>query len=72
MTSSVTVAFATMLPIADVVMSKTESPAETTLPVKVDTREKILRPLKRGGETYDQLLRKMAAQYTPEDPEVDL
>jgi len=53
-------------------MPETESPAETTLPVKVDTREKILRPLKRGGETYDQLLRKMAAQYTPEDPEVDL
>jgi len=61
-----------MPPIPDVVMSETEPPAETTLPVKVDTREKILRPLKRGGETYDQLLRKMASQYTPEDPEVDL
>ena len=60
------------LAIVDVVMSETEPPAETTLPVKVSTRENILRPLKRGGETYDELLRKMAAQYTPEDPEVDL
>jgi len=53
-------------------MSETEPPAETTLAVKASTRENVLRPLKRGGETYDDLLRKMAAQYTPEDPEVDL
>jgi len=47
-------------------------PAETTLPIREDTREEILRPLKRGGETYDELLRKMAGQYEPETPEVNV
>jgi len=45
---------------------------ETTLPVAVETREEILRPLLRGGETYDELLRKMARQYEPETPEVNV
>jgi len=45
---------------------------ETTLPVAVETREEILRPLKRGGETYDELLRKMAREYEPETPEVNV
>jgi len=43
---------------------------KTTLPVQKDTRENILRPLKRGGETYDDLLRKMAAQYDPDTADV--
>jgi len=45
---------------------------KTTLPVQKDTRENILRPLKRGGETYDDLLRKMAAQYEPDTPNVEV
>lgn len=40
--------------------------SETRLPCSVETREEILRPLKRGGETYDDLLRKMARQYDPD------
>lgn len=33
---------------------------------RTSTRDKILRPLLRGGEDWDTLLRKMAAQYDPE------
>ena len=36
--------------------------------VQRDTREEFLKPLKRGGEGYDELLRKMATQYEPEEP----
>lgn len=39
---------------------------DTRLPVASSTRDEILRPLKRGGESYDELLRRMAAQYDPE------
>ena len=42
------------------------SKADTTIPVSKETREKLLRPLKRGGQSYDDLLRKMADQYEPE------
>lgn len=41
-----------------------DSPAR--LPVRAATREEIRR-LKRGGETYDSLLRKMIEQYDPEE-----
>jgi hypothetical protein len=41
-------------------------PAETRLPVSKETRDERLKPLKRAGETYDSLLRKMAEQYDPE------
>lgn len=39
----------------------------TRVPCRPTTRDEVLRPLKRGGESYDQLLRKMADQYDPED-----
>jgi hypothetical protein len=45
-------------------MAQTQS--ETTIPCSRETREQIIRPLKRGGESYDRLLRKMAAQYDPD------
>lgn len=38
----------------------------TAIPVKPDTRD-MVRELKRGGEDYDTLLRKMADQYEPEE-----
>jgi hypothetical protein len=41
------------------------SASETRIPCSTETREKYLKPLKRGGETYDDLLRKMAEQYEP-------
>lgn len=37
----------------------------TRLPCRPETRDEILRPLKRGGQTYDDLLRNMAEQYDP-------
>lgn len=45
-------------------MAQTQS--ETTIPCSRETREQVIRPLKRGGESYDLLLRKMAAQYDPD------
>lgn len=41
--------------------------SETRLPCSEETREDILRPLLRGGETWDSLLRKMAEQYDPKE-----
>lgn len=38
---------------------------KTTIGVDETTRER-LRSLKRGGESYDRLLNKMADQYDPE------
>lgn len=38
---------------------------ETRLPVSYEVRS-LIAAQKRGGETYDSLLRKMAAQYDPE------
>jgi len=40
--------------------------ADTRLYCMKDTRDEILKPLKRGGESYDELLRSMAEQYDPE------
>jgi predicted CopG family antitoxin len=37
---------------------------ETSIPCTKETREEI-KSLKRGGESYNELLRKMAAQYNP-------
>ena len=37
------------------------------LPVEFETRDRV-KALKRGGESYDDLLRKMAEQYDPSDP----
>lgn len=37
---------------------------DTRIPCSVSTRDKI-RGLKRGGETYDELLERMADQYEP-------
>lgn len=42
----------------------------TRLPCRPETRDDILRPLKRGGESYDDLLRKMAEQYEPSKTEI--
>lgn len=41
--------------------------SNTRLPCTKETRDRVLRPLKRGGETYDDLLRKMAEQYDPDE-----
>ena len=43
-------------------MSKAQ---ETRIPCSRDTRE-LVRALKRGGENYDSVLRKMVKQYDPE------
>lgn len=39
--------------------------SETNLPCSRETRN-LVRAQKRGGECYDDVLRKMAAQYDPE------
>lgn len=39
----------------------------TRVPCTPETRDEILQPLKRGGESYDDLLRKMAEQYEPDE-----
>lgn len=38
---------------------------ETRIPCSRATRE-LVQAQKRGGESYDELLRKMAAQYDPD------
>lgn len=38
----------------------------TGIPVKPETRDKV-RSMKRGGEDYDTLLRKMVNQYDPDE-----
>lgn len=47
-------------------MPETERKADTRIAISSETR-KLVRDLKRGGETYDQVLRKMVSQYDPED-----
>jgi len=44
----------------------------TTLPIKKEMRDNILRPLKTKGQTYDELLREMASDYEPEIPDVEV
>lgn len=39
---------------------------DTRLYCTRETRDEILKPLKRGGESYDELLRAMAEQYNPD------
>lgn len=46
--------------------------SETSIGLSKETVENVLRPLKRGGMTYDELVRDMAEQYDPEPHEVDL
>ena len=48
------------------------SQSDTTVPCSSETKRDVLEPLKRGGETYDELLRKMAREYEPETPEVNV
>lgn len=43
--------------------------SETTIGVSRETKA-VVEAQKRGGETFDSLLRKMAEQYEPEAPEV--
>lgn len=38
----------------------------TRIRVSKKTRDEYVKPLKRGGESYDDLLRKMSEQYDPE------
>jgi hypothetical protein len=45
-------------------MGDTERNTDARIAVATETRD-LVRSKKRGGETYDQLLRKMAAQYEP-------
>lgn len=50
-------------------MGDTERNTDARIAIATETRD-LVRSKKRGGETYDQLLRKMAAQYEPaEEPE---
>lgn len=42
-----------------------ENSSHTTITVRPRTLREV-RSLKRGGESYDSLMRKMAAQYDPE------
>ncbi len=42
------------------------SKSNTSVPLSKETRKNVLRPLKRGGESYDELFQKMAVQYKPE------
>lgn len=42
------------------------SQSDTTVPVSKEPRENVLRRLKRGGESYDELFQKMTEQYEPE------
>lgn len=46
-----------------------DPPSNDRVPCSTETRTEILKPLKRGGQTYDSLLRDMAAQYDPDAAE---
>ncbi|AHG05426.1 hypothetical protein HALDL1_16575 [Halobacterium sp. DL1] len=47
-------------------MGDTERNANARIAVSTETRN-LVRSLKRGGETYDQVLQRMADQYDPEN-----
>ncbi len=42
---------------------------ETRIPVSKETRD-LVKSYKRGGETYDALIRQMVAQYDPSEPKI--
>jgi hypothetical protein len=42
----------------------------TRVPCTPETRDEVLKPLKRGGQSYDDLLRAMAAEYDPSEAEI--
>jgi cytochrome c-type biogenesis protein CcmH/NrfF len=46
-------------------MPETERTADARIAVSSETR-RLVRDQKRGGETYDEVLRKMVSQYDPE------
>lgn len=46
-------------------MGVTERNTDARIAVSPETRD-MVRSCKRGGETYDQLLQKMAEQYEPD------
>ncbi len=43
-----------------------ESMGRSSIPCREETHERV-KALKRGGETWDSLLNKMADQYDPEE-----
>lgn len=45
-------------------------PEFTSIPVRPETRE-LVQSLKRGGISYDTLVREMAADYSPEHSDGD-
>ena len=47
-------------------MGDTERNTDARIAVSTETRD-LVRDRKRGGETYDELLRKMVAQYDPDE-----
>jgi len=49
----------------------TMSKSKTTIPLSRDTLNEV-KSLKRGGESYDDLLSKMAASYDPDGPGGDV
>lgn len=51
-------------------MGDTERNTDARIAVSTATRE-LIRNHKRGGETYDALLRKMADQYEPPEPRAE-
>lgn len=42
----------------------------TSIPVKPETFEAVKR-MKRGGETFDELVNKMCERYNPDNPEAN-
>lgn len=47
-------------------MGETERNTDARIAVSTETRN-LVRSQKRAGETYDQLLQKMANQYDPDE-----
>ena len=43
---------------------------KTRIIVRKDTRDNLLKPLKRGDESYDDVVRKLIAQYDPDPPDI--
>lgn len=42
------------------------SHSETRVPTSIDTRENVLRPLKREDETWDDMFRRLADEVAPD------